>query len=65
MDFRISSGDLYWNLIPGKVIDIDNQDTYFIRGFSIEFFDITSIIGVGGICLWLVQRSMSRERLCL
>ena len=50
--------DLYWNLIPGKISHPSSEHGYVIRQFSIELFDIAAIIGVGGICLWAVCRSM-------
>ena len=50
--------DLYWNLIPGKVIDATASHGYYIRQFSVEIFDIAAIIGIGGICIWSVCRSM-------
>ena len=52
--------DLYWNIIPGKIIDSTLSHGYYIRDFSISIFDVTSIIGIGGICLWAVFRSMNQ-----
>ena len=50
--------DLYWNIIPGKVVDLDASDGYYIRQFSVEVFDIAAIVGIGGICIWAVCSSM-------
>tara|TARA_B100001769_G_scaffold189548_1_gene150571 strand:- start:569 stop:1843 length:1275 start_codon:yes stop_codon:yes gene_type:complete len=52
--------DLYWNLVPGKVIDAAASHGYYIRQFSVEIFDIAALIGVGGICIWAVCQSMLR-----
>lgn len=50
--------DLYWNIIPGKVVDLDASNGYYIRQFSVEVFDIAAIVGIGGICIWAVCSSM-------
>ena len=50
--------DLYWNIIPGKVVDLEASNGYYIRQFSVEIFDIAAIVGIGGICIWAVCSSM-------
>ena len=50
--------DLYWNIIPGKVVDLGASNGYYIRQFSVEVFDIAAIVGIGGICIWAVCSSM-------
>tara|TARA_A100001015_G_scaffold74603_1_gene82788 strand:- start:8579 stop:9853 length:1275 start_codon:yes stop_codon:yes gene_type:complete len=50
--------DLYWNILPGKVVDLDASNGYYIRQFSVEVFDIAAIVGIGGICIWAVCSSM-------
>jgi hypothetical protein len=51
--------DLYWNIIPGK-IPADNEYGYAVRPFSIEIYDIAALIGIGGICIWVMLRSMQK-----
>ena len=50
--------DLYWNLLPSKIMDASASHGYSIRQFFVEPFDIAAIVGVGGICIWAVCRSM-------
>lgn len=52
--------DLYWNIVPGK-IPADNAYGYTVRPFSIEIFDLSMIIGVGGICIWSFCRSAKKQ----
>lgn len=49
--------DLYWNIIPGK-IPADNEYGYVVRHFSVTVFDVAALVGVGGICIWAMLRSM-------
>lgn len=51
--------DLYWNIVPGK-IPAHNEYGYEVRPFSIEIYDIAALIGVGGICIWVMLRSMKK-----
>jgi len=53
--------DIYWNIVPGKVVDAEVRgEGYLVRQFSIHPFDIAALVGVGGICVWAVTRSMKR-----
>jgi len=51
--------DFYWNIIPGK-LPTDNEYGYVVRPFSIEVYDIAALIGVGGVCIWVMLRSMKK-----
>jgi hypothetical protein len=52
--------DLFWNIIPGK-IPADNDYGYIVRGFSVTIYDVAALIGVGGICIWVMCRSMKKQ----
>ena len=52
--------DLYWNIIPGKLVGPDQGEGYLVRQFNVSPFDIAAIIGVGGICIWSMCRSMQK-----
>ena len=52
--------DLYWNIIPGKIPEPGHDESYLIRQFSISVYDIAALIGVGGICLFFMFRSMKK-----
>jgi hypothetical protein len=51
--------DMYFNILPGK-IPADNTVGYIVREFSITYFDVAAIVGVGGICIWRFCRSMGQ-----
>lgn len=52
--------DLYWNIIPGKMVAPDHGEGYLVRPFSITIYDVAALIGVGGICIWAMCRSMKK-----
>ena len=52
--------DLYWNIIPGKLVAPDHGEGYLVRQFSITVFDVAALVGVGGICIWAMLRSMHK-----
>ncbi len=52
--------DLYWNIIPGKLVAPDHGAGYLVRQFSVSPYDIAAVIGVGGICIWSMCRSMRK-----
>lgn len=49
--------DLYWNILPGKIASHENPLHYVIRQFDIVIWDISALIGIGGICIWAFLRS--------
>jgi len=51
--------DFYWNIIPGK-IPADNEYGYIVRQFSVSLYDIAALVGVGGICIFFMLRSMKK-----
>ncbi|PXA05029.1 hypothetical protein DDZ13_03435 [Coraliomargarita sinensis] len=52
--------DLYWNIIPGKLVAPDHGEGYLVRQFSVTGYDIAALIGVGGICIWAMCRSIKK-----
>jgi hypothetical protein len=52
--------DLYWNIIPGKIVVPDHGEGYLVRQFSITGFDIAALVGIGGICIFAMCRSMRK-----
>lgn len=54
--------DLYFNVLPGKVADNSAGSIlhYQVRGFRPQIWDIASLIGIGGICVWAFLRSQSK-----
>ena len=50
--------DLYWNIIPGKLVNpYAHAAGYLVRQFSVNWVDLASIIGIGGICVFAFCRS--------
>jgi hypothetical protein len=53
--------DLYWNIIPGKLVNPDPHAAgYLVRQFSISPYDIAALVGIGGICIFAMCRSMKK-----
>ncbi|MFT6235494.1 MAG: hypothetical protein ACJAU9_000569 [Lentimonas sp.] len=53
--------DLYWNIIPGKLVNPDAQAAgYLVRQFSVSWVDIASLVGIGGICVYAFCRSTKK-----
>lgn len=52
--------DLYWNIIPGKLPNTDGHDGYLVRQFSVSIYDVAMLLGVGGVCIWALCRSMKK-----
>lgn len=52
--------DLYWNILPGKV-PADNAVGYTVRPFEVTLYDAAALIGIGGIWIWALLRSMARR----
>ena len=51
--------DLYWNILPGKIA---LESGYMIRQFTISIWDVSMILGAGGICTWSFARSMKKAQ---
>ncbi len=50
--------DLYWNIIPGKLVNPDAHAAgYLVRQFSVNWVDLASLVGIGGICVFAFCRS--------
>ncbi|MGZ0655335.1 hypothetical protein ACWPKO_13015 [Coraliomargarita sp. W4R53] len=52
--------DLYWNIVPGKLVTPDHGPGYLVRQFSISPYDIAALVGIGGICIFAMCRSMKK-----
>ncbi len=52
--------DLYWNILPQKLYDAEHG--YIVRQFGISLWDVTALIGIGGICIWAFFNSAAKER---
>ncbi|MGJ8654135.1 MAG: hypothetical protein ACSHX8_12755 [Opitutaceae bacterium] len=52
--------DLYWNIVPGKLVTPDHGPGYLVRQFSITPYDIAALVGIGGICIFAMCRSMKK-----
>ena len=51
--------DLYWNIVPGKNVNPDPQaEGYIVNQFSVTLYDIAALVGVGGIFIFAMLRSM-------
>ena len=53
--------DLYWNILPGKLVDSDTHAAgYLIRQFTVNWVDLASLVGIGGICVFAFCRSAQK-----
>ena len=52
--------DLYWNILPGKLVAPNHGEGYLVRQFSVTIYDVAALIGIGGICIWSTCRSMRK-----
>lgn len=52
--------DLYWNILPGKLVVPDHGEGYLVRQFSVTPYDIAALLGIGGICIFAMCRSMKK-----
>lgn len=57
--FITSLLDLYFNILPVKM-HADNVLGYVVQQFSISLWDISAIIGLGGIVFWSFLRSLPK-----
>lgn len=51
--------DLYFNIMPTQM-PADNAVGYVVREFNVTVADIAALIGVGGICIWAMLKSMAK-----
>jgi hypothetical protein len=53
--------DIYFNILPGKLpLENPAELGYVVRQFSVTFYDIAALAGIGGLCIWSYLRSMKR-----
>jgi hypothetical protein len=54
--------DLYFNIMPGKIADPNPANVlhYTVREFVPQIWDLASLVGIGGICVWAFLRSQSK-----
>jgi hypothetical protein len=52
--------DLYFNILPGEILTTDAK--WIVRSFSVTVFDLASIIGIGGLVMWVFLRSAARTK---
>ncbi len=55
--------DLYYNILPAKVPDAADPSRYDVTGFGVSIFDLTALIGMGGIVIWSFLRSARKAAL--
>jgi len=52
--------DLYFNIMPGKIADPTSVLGYQVREFTIGWYDVATLIGVGGLCVSAYLRSLGK-----
>ena len=52
--------DLYWNILPGKLVVPNDGAGYLVRQFTLDPYDFTAFIGIGGFCIFAMCRSMQK-----
>jgi hypothetical protein len=52
--------DFYFNILPGR-IPADNIAGYVVRPMRVTFFDLSSVLGLGGFFLWAFFRSAMKR----
>jgi hypothetical protein len=52
--------DLYWNIVPGRIALPDHGEGYLVRQFSVTPYDVAALVGIGGICIFAMCRSMKK-----
>ncbi len=53
--------DYYYNILPMKHLELDAPLGYTIQQFVPSLFDLAALVGVGGIVVWSVLRSMAKH----
>ncbi len=54
--------DLYFNILPSKIKDSSAELGYAVKQFIPNVFDLAVLVGVGGICIWAMLRSMAKTQ---
>lgn len=54
--------DIYWNILPGRIIDSEAEFGYTLREFRVTIYDVAMLIGVGGIMVWSFLRESARHK---
>lgn len=53
--------DLYFNVLPGQINDPSVSPLHYrVREFVPQIWDIATLVGVGGICIWAYLRSQPK-----
>ena len=52
--------DVYWNILPGIIPVDDNILGFVVRPFTITIWDVSTFLGVGGICVWAFLQSAKK-----
>lgn len=52
--------DIYFNVLPGKSTNPEMVMGYTVRPFSIQIWDIATLVGLGGICTWAYLKSLGK-----
>ena len=52
--------DLYFNILPGEILTKDGH--FILRSFSVTIFDLSALIGIGGIVIWSFLRSSAKVK---
>jgi len=55
--------DFYFNIMPAKYDMPEAALGYGVKEFKISIFDISMLIGVGGICVWSFLRSSLKAKI--
>ena len=55
--------DLYFNILPGKIADSAAVLGYQVREFTVSPFDIATLVGVGGLCVFAYLRSQPKAEI--
>ena len=54
--------DVYWNILPEKLTVDENILGYMVRPFGVSIWDVSTFVGVGGICIWAFLISVAKVK---
>ncbi len=54
--------DLYFNILPSRVPDPMAPMGFRVTEFSVTVWDLASIVGLGGLCVWAFLRSVPKAQ---